>query len=129
MMAQSECSPVLDQGAGFTSSIASVTYIGTDINGDEMHEIVLRVENDGCTDPECKSLNQYAVEALPGTYSDISHATIAGNISYGGINMGPQLGGVPFQGFRISNINGIGNGERAWPRHLSSWRAWPMTLA
>jgi len=111
LIAQSECSAILDQGAGFTTAIESVTYLGTDANGDELHEIILRVENDGCTDPECKSLNQYAVEALAGTYSDISHATIAGNITYGGINMGPQLGGVPFEGFRISNINGIGNGQ------------------
>lgn len=111
IMAQSECSAILDQGAGFTTAIESVTFLGTDTNGDEMHEITLRVENDGCTDPECKSLNQYAVEAIAGTYSDISHATITGNITYGGINMGPQLGGVPFDGFRISNINGIGNGE------------------
>lgn len=111
IMAQSECSETLEQGAGFTTSIESVTFIGTDTNGDEIHEIVLRVENDGCTDPECKSLNQFSVEAAPGTYSDISHATIAGDITYGGINMGPQLGGVPFEGFRISNINGIGNGQ------------------
>ena len=107
---QSACSPVLSHGAGFTTSIESVTYLGTDQNGDDQHTIVLRIENDGCTDPECKSLNQYSVEALPGTYSNISHATISGNITYGGINMGPQLGGVPFEGFRISNINGIGNG-------------------
>lgn len=110
LLAQSECSDIRSHGAGFTTSIESVLFIGTDPNGDEIHTITLRIENDGCTDPECKSLNQYAVEALPGTYSDISHATISGNITYGGINMGPQLGGVPFEGFRISNINGIGNG-------------------
>lgn len=108
---QSECSPVLSHGAGFTTSIESVVDNGLDSNGYPSHTIVLRVENDGCTAPECKSLNQYAVEALPGTYSSISYATLEGNITYGGINMGPALGGVPFEGFRISNINGIGNGQ------------------
>lgn len=108
--AQSECSDIRSHGAGFTTAIESVTYLGLDPNGEEMHSVVLRVDNNGCTDPECKSLNQYSVEAIPGTYSDISHATISGNITYGGINFGPQLGGVPFEGFRIANINGIGNG-------------------
>lgn len=108
---QSVCSPVLSHGAGFTTSIESVVYHGLDTNGYPGHTIVLRVENDGCTDPECKPLNHYAVEALPGTYSSISYATVEGNITYGGINMGPGLGGVPFEGFRISNINGIGNGQ------------------
>ena len=108
--AQSVCSETLQQGAGFTSSIESVVYNGLNTNGDPTHTIVIRVENDGCTDPDCKALNQYAVQALAGTYSDITHTTIAGNITYGGINMGPNLGSVPFQGFRISSINGIGNG-------------------
>jgi hypothetical protein len=108
--AQSACSDILSHGAGFTSSIASVEYNGLDQNADPVHTITIRIENDGCTDPECKSLNHYSVEALPGTYSNIIHETITGNISYGGINMGPNLGGTPFSGFRIANINGIGNG-------------------
>ncbi|RLD79649.1 MAG: hypothetical protein DRJ15_08945 [Bacteroidetes bacterium] len=111
LRAQSECSDVISHGAGFTTSIESVTYDSLNQFGDAVHTIVIRVENDGCTDPECKALNQYSVEAMAGTYSDITHASIAGDITYGGINMGPGLGGVPFDGFRISNINGIGNGE------------------
>ena len=59
---QSECSDVLSHGAGFTTSIESVVFNGLNTNGDETHTITLRVENDGCTDPECKSLNHYAVE-------------------------------------------------------------------
>lgn len=108
--AQSVCSDLRPHGAGFTSSIESVDFIGQDSLGEPMHTIVIRVENDGCTSPECKSLNHYAVEALAGTYSDIYYETIEGNITYGGINMGPVLGGVPFEGFRIANITGIGNG-------------------
>ena len=110
LKSQSECSDVLSHGAGFSTSIESVVYNGLDSAGIDSHTITIRIENDGCTDPECKSLNHYAIEALPGTYSEISHETIEGIITYGGINIGPQLGGVPFDGFRIANINGIGNG-------------------
>jgi len=109
--AQSSCSSTLSHGSGFTTSIESVYYLGVNPSGDPMHTVTLRVENDGCTGPDCKSLNQYSIEALPGTYSDISHVVLVGNMTANGINMGPNLGGTPFQGFRIASINGIGNGE------------------
>lgn len=109
--AQSTCSPTLSHGSGFTTSIESVTFDGFDSNGDSLHTIILRIEHDGCSGNSCKALNQYSIEALPGTYSNITHAVLVGSMSANGINMGPGLGGTPFQGFRIASINGIGNGQ------------------
>jgi hypothetical protein len=106
--AQQDCSNTRLQGQGYSTSITSVTD-----NGDGSHTIVLIVENDGCPSPGCKKLNQYSVEADAGTYSDISVQLISGNFTYANINYGPNLGGDPFQGFRINNTNGMGNGQAA----------------
>lgn len=104
---QSFCSTSQSHGnSGYISSIESVS-----INSDNNYSIVLRVEHNGCSDQQCKALNQYSIEADQGTYSDISYYTVYGNMSSNGINMGPNLGGTPFDGFRIASISGIGNGQ------------------
>jgi hypothetical protein len=103
-----DCANSKFMGQGYTSSISSVTE-----NSNGTHTIVLIVANDGCPGPACKKLNQYSVEADPGTYSNISIQTISGNFSYANINFGPNLGGDPFQGFRVNNTNGMGNGQAA----------------
>ena len=104
--AQDGCEITKDHGQGYTTSITSVTD-----NGDNSYTIVLTVEHDGCDGPECKSLNHYSIEADEGTYSNISVVNVWGELTYGGINMGPNLGGDPFDGFRVANTSGIGNGQ------------------
>lgn len=93
-------------GGGFTTTIESVTC-----NPNETHTIVLRVEHNGCGGPSCKSLSHYSVQATPGTYSDISVEVISGSMNYGNIDLGPNLGVDPFQGFKIDNTSGIGDGD------------------
>jgi len=105
-VAQDDCGFAQYMGEGYTTTISSVTD-----NGDNSYTIVLIVENDGCEG--CKKLNKYSVEAYPGTYSDISVEVIYGNFSYANIEYGPDLGGESFQGFRINNTNGMGNGQSA----------------
>lgn len=106
LQAQSICSPFLSHESGFYTSIYKVIDKGGDI-----FTITLRIEHDGCADPECKPLNQYSVQAEEGTYSDISYERIVGDVSLNGINLGPNLGSWPHTGFRISSINGIGDGQ------------------
>ena len=105
-LAQVACDVTKLHDLGYTTSISSVN---SDVNGN--YTIVLLVEHDGCPGPICKGLSHYSVEALPGTYSDISVEVISGNMAYGSIVYGPNLGGDPFEGFKISNTSGIGNGE------------------
>ncbi len=105
-IAQSFCStPLPHSNSGYTTSIVSVTDNGGSFT------IKLRGEHNGCNDQACKALNHYSIEAAEGTYSNIEHETIYGSMSYNGINMGPNLGGTPFDGFRIASISGIGNGQ------------------
>ena len=92
-------------GGGFTTTIQSVVD-----NCDGTYTIVLRVEHDGCPGPACKELSHYSVEADPGTYSGIGVAVISGGMTYGNIDMGPNLGSDPFDGFKIDNTSGIGDG-------------------
>ncbi len=106
--AQQDCSDSQFMGQGYTTSIDTVAD-----NGDGSFTIVLIVENDGCPGPACKKLNHYSVEADPGTYSNISVQQLTGDFTFASINYGPDLGGDPFQGFRISNANGMGNGQAA----------------
>jgi hypothetical protein len=61
----------------------------------------------------CNKLFNFSVEADAGTYSDITVQALSGAFTYGGINYGPVLPNTPFQGFRITNINGMGQGQVA----------------
>ena len=64
IQAQSVCSDVLDQGAGFENGIESVVYKGLNSNNEPSDTIILRIENDGCTETGCNSLIQYDVKAI-----------------------------------------------------------------
>jgi subtilisin family serine protease len=103
--AQDDCSIEKFHGQGFSTAISSVIE-----NGNGSHTITLSVINDGCPSPGCKSMSHYSVEALPGTYSDVSVEVISGNMTYGSIYMGPNLGSDPFDGFKIDSIKWIGGG-------------------
>lgn len=93
-------------GGGFTTSIQSVVD-----NCNNTYTITLRVDHNGCGGPSCKELSHYSIEALPGTYSNVSVAVISGSMTYSEIEMGPNLGSDPFQGFKIDGTNGIGDGQ------------------
>jgi len=100
------CDLTLSNGGGFTTSIQSV------VCHSNTYTIVLRVQHNGCAGSLCKALTVFAVQATPGTYSNIGVQVISGNMTYTGINMGPLLAtGIPFPGFELDGIQGIGNGQ------------------
>jgi hypothetical protein len=104
-LVQDPCDIFRNHGQGYRTSIASVT-----LNQDESHTITLLVSNDGCAEPGCKGLSHYSVQALPGTYSNISVEVVSGSMTYTSIDMGPNLGADPIMGFKINGIDGIGGG-------------------
>ncbi len=101
-----DCEITKVNGGGFTTTIQSVIQ-----NCDNTYTITLRVEHNGCGGPTCKDLSHYSVQAAPGTYSNISVNVISGGMTYGSLEMGPNLGGDPFQGFKLDNTRGIGGGK------------------
>jgi len=100
------CEITKTNGGGFTTTIESVTC---NLNGS--HTIVLRVEHNGCSGSNCQELSHYSVQATPDTYSNVSVEVISGNMTYGNIALGPNLGSDPFQGFKVDNISNIGDGN------------------
>jgi hypothetical protein len=104
LYAQDDCGVSLLHGQGYTTTISSVTD-----NGDNTKTITLTVSKESCSG--CKKMNQYAVEADAGTYSDIEVHSLDGDELSPNIAYGPNLGGIPFQGFRINNVNGMLNGQ------------------
>ncbi len=91
-------------GGGFSTTITSVTDNGSD------YTIILTVEHDGCPGPVCKELSHYSVEADENSYSNIYVDVLAGNMTYDNIDLGPNLGSDPFDGFKIDETSGIGDG-------------------
>jgi hypothetical protein len=106
--AQDDCPIYFEHGQGYSTSVSSVTE-----NDNGSHTIVLVVAHNGSTGSGYKSMINYSVEADPGTYSAISVQALSGNFSYLNIDMGPNLAGAPFQGFRINRTMGIGPGNAA----------------
>ena len=101
------CTVTKANGGGFFTTISSVTYDGSD------YTIVLTVEHNGCPGggPHgCKELSHYSIEADQSTYSSVAVNVIEGGMTYGSINMGWNLGGDPFNGFKIDGTSGIGDG-------------------
>ncbi len=106
IQAQTNCDVTKVHGLGYSTTIKSVTN-----NSGNIYTITLSVKHNGCPGPVCKELSNYAVEAKQGTYSNVSVAVISGSMTYTNINMGPYLSGVPFKGFKIEGIDGIGEGQ------------------
>jgi len=102
--AQENCEILKDHGQGYTTSIRSVTD-----NGNNMYTIELIVKHDGRTD-NSKPMARFSVEAKPGTYSNVFITLISGNLNYKNIDLGPNLSGDPFKGFRITGTSGFGSG-------------------
>ncbi len=84
------CEITKSNGGGFTTTIESVEC------QNDNYTIVLRVESDGSG----KELSHYSIEADAGTYSNVSVDILSGNMSYGNIDLGPNLGSDPFSGFK-----------------------------
>lgn len=105
----SACEITKTNGGGFTTIIESVIQecVGTNT----YYHITLRIEHNGCGGPTCQALSHYSVEAIPGTYSNVSVQVISGGMTYSNINLGPNLGSDPFQGFKIDGTSGIGGGQ------------------
>ncbi|MEI8005952.1 MAG: LruC domain-containing protein [Bacteroidota bacterium] len=104
---KSVCDIYKAMGGGYSSTITSVVCN----QSDHSHTITLTVQNDGCSDPGCKAISSYAVQAATGTYSNVSVSILYGGMYYASINMGPSLSGESFTGFRIEGIGGLGNGH------------------
>lgn len=94
------CAIEKDNGGGFETAISNVVDNGNN------YTITLTVVHNGCGGPACKELSHYSVEADPGSYSDMSVSGISGRI-----DRGPNLGSDPFDGFKIDNTSGIGDGQ------------------
>lgn len=103
-----DCSITKQNGSScFSTKLTSVT-----LNSNNTYTIVLTVINDGSPGPGCKTLSHFSVEAAPGTYSNVSVNVVSGSMTYNHtIAMGPNLGAsTPFQGFKVDNTSGIGDG-------------------
>lgn len=100
------CDITKTNGGGFTTTIQSVVD-----NCDNTYTIVLRIDHNGCGGPTCQELSHYSVQATPGTYSNVSVQRLSGGMTYGSIDMGPNLESDPFQGFKIDETEGIGDGQ------------------
>jgi len=99
------CDVTKVNGGGFSTTIQSVIC-----NPGGTYTIILRVQHNGCPGPICKELSHYSVEADPGSYSNVSVTVISGGMTYTNIDMGPNLGSDPFDGFKVDGTNGIGDG-------------------
>ena len=100
------CEISVNHGQGFKTTIKSVVD-----NCDGTHTITLKVSHNGCEGPACKEISNYAIQAAPGTYSDISVGNIVGGFSFSNVDMGPNLGAqIPFNGFKIDGAGGLGDG-------------------
>jgi LruC domain-containing protein len=92
----------------FSTTISSVT-----LNSNNTYTIVLTVTCSSQPGPTCHELSHYSVEALPKTYSNVIVHVVSGGMKYDNtVVMGPELGAsTPFQGFKIDNTSGIGDGN------------------
>lgn len=99
-----DCEISVDNGLGYTSIIKEVVDLG---NGD--YTINLSIFFDGCPGPGCKNVSYIALEADPGTYSNVSAvANVGGSTFTPSINLGPNQGGIPFTGMKISGLSNFG---------------------
>ncbi len=105
LVAQADCEITKEHGQGYSTTVQSVTELENN-----KFTIVLSLKHNDCGPPACKKINHYAVEAAPGTYSNISAVFVSGGSGNPSINYGPNIGGVPFQGFRIAGLGNFGQG-------------------
>ena len=92
-------------GGGFSTKVESVVN-----NCNSTYTISLLVTHNGSGGPSNKELSHFSVEALPGTYTNVSLAVITGSMTYSSYTAGPNLGVDPFQGFKFDGTSNIGGG-------------------
>lgn len=105
LFSQENCENLKENGGGFNTVIESV------IDSCDFYLIQMRVEHNGCGGPNCKELSHYSIEAIPNTYYDIVVTIVNGDIVYGNVDLGPNLGQDGINGFKIDNISNIGGGK------------------
>lgn len=98
------CNVSGSNGGGFTTTITDVVQ-----NCNGTYTITVKVDHNGCGGPTCKTLSHFSVEAIPGSYSNVSVNVLSGGLNYNYVN-GPNLGSDPFSGFKLDNTSGIGGG-------------------
>jgi len=101
------CDKYKDMGGGYSTSVTSVICN----QSDHSHTITLLVQHTGCSGSGCPAISSYAIQATPGTYSNVTVSILYGGMNFTNINMGPTLNGETFSGFRIEGISGIGDGN------------------
>lgn len=100
------CSLSKYHGQGFTTSIVNVVE---DCSTGAFN-VTLKVEHNGCPGPVCRELSNFAVEAIDGTYSDISVGNIVGDFSFSSIETGNLGAQIPFNGIKVDGTSGLGDG-------------------
>ncbi|PIY14088.1 MAG: hypothetical protein COZ16_11030, partial [Flavobacteriaceae bacterium CG_4_10_14_3_um_filter_31_253] len=91
-------------GGGFSTKVTSV------INNGGSYTIEILVSHDGCGGPSCKELSHFSIKANPGSYSNVSWEKVSGGNINGNIEI--SLGNNdPFDGFKLDNVSGIGDGN------------------
>jgi subtilisin family serine protease len=104
LQAQEDCGVTRYLGQAYFSTISNIEE-----NADGDYEITLTITRLNCW--FCRKMTRLSIEADPGTYSNVEVETLSGTALSPSINYGPNLGGDPFQGFRINNVNGMLNGQ------------------
>jgi len=102
----SNCSITKINGGGFTTTIESVVN-----NCNSTYTISLIVTHNGASGPSNKALSHFSVQALPGSYSNVSLTVLTGNMNYTAYVPGPNLGSDPFEGFKFDGTTNIGDGK------------------
>lgn len=94
-----------ENGGGFSTRINSVVK-----NTNDTYTIEVEISHDGCSGPDCKALSHFSVEVEnSNNFSNVSWNSVEGNTS-GDISL--SLGkNDPFDGFKLDNVNGIGDGD------------------
>uniref|UniRef100_UPI004048474B collagen-binding domain-containing protein n=1 Tax=Polaribacter sp. TaxID=1920175 RepID=UPI004048474B len=99
-----DCGIEKTNGGGFYTKVTSV------VNNGGSYTIEILVSHDGCGGPSCKELSHFSVKAAPGSYSNVSWAKVTGGNISGNIAL--SLGNNdPFDGFKLDNVSGIGDGK------------------
>jgi peptidoglycan/xylan/chitin deacetylase (PgdA/CDA1 family) len=106
-----QCKIVKKIGCGYSTKLDSVTR-----NSDGTHAISYEIANDGSKKEGCKGISYASVEAVPGSYSNVSFTAKKGKL-----NLGPNLTKAKkdknndnedlIQGFQIDELSNLGGGK------------------
>jgi len=101
-LAQANCEIEKHNGGAFYTTLMSV------VDDCEKITITIKVEDRD----QGQDLSHFAIQAAPGTYSNVNVTPLPGTTFNYTIVMGPDLGATQdFQGFKVDNISGLDQGE------------------